>query len=289
MDLLYLEDYWDNDALKAEFNRFLNEIFRLDLSKWDRMGYWDRRFRPFSYFDGDRMVANVCVYSLDMTVAGKACRAAQVSSVATAPDYQRRGLSLDLMNRAIAWARDAHDFHFLFADQEAIPFYRKCGFRTVDEHKTRLTVSGRRAEPGLQKLDLENQRHRELIVNAARERTPVSDRLGVVNWRLFMFWCSYYLKDQIHYMADLDVLVLFERKGEVVTVSDIVGKNIPDFATIYRCISAETDKAVEFLFIPDRLGLNKVERVPVPENGCHLLGDFPLEGEPFIFPLTCHA
>jgi len=289
MDLAYREDYWDDSTQKAEFNRFLKKIFNLDLSLWDEKGYWDRKFRPFSYFDGDKMVSNVCVYSMNMTVESRPCRVAQISSVATDPNYQRRGLSRDLMLKAMDWAREAHDFFFLFADEEAIPFYRKCGFRPVDEYKARLAVSGRRAVPGAEKLDLKNGRHLGLISDIAANRLPVSELLGVTNRRLFMFWCFYFLKDNIYYVSDLDLLVLYERREEVVTVSDIVGKNIPAFTDIYPYIASENDRAVEFLFMPDRLKLHHPDWVKVTENGTHLSGDFPLETGKFIFPLTAHA
>jgi hypothetical protein len=50
------------------------------------------------------------------------------------------------------------------------------------------------------------------------------------------------------------------------------------------------DRAVDFLFMPDRLELpERVERIEVIANGTHLSGKFPLADSPFIFPLTSHA
>ncbi len=289
MTLTYREDFWDNAAQKAEFVRLLIDMFNVDLSLWDKKGLWDRRFRPFAYFDGAKIASNVCVYSMDMTVARRRCRAAQISSVATSPEYQRRGLSRDLMEKAMAWARDTHDFFFLFADDDAFPFYRKCGFRRIDEYKARIAVSGRRPIAGVRKLNVENGTDLKLADDLARRRAPVSELLGVTNHRLFMFWLLGYLNENAFYIEEEDLLVLCERKGEVLTVTDIVGTNIPTFSDIYPYIAAETDRAVEFLFVPDNLKLNKPDWVKVTRNGLHLLGDFPLENNNFIFPLTSHA
>ena len=135
MNLTYRENYWDSLPLKQEFICFLTQLFGLDLSLWDEMGFWDNQYRPFSYFDDKALVANVCLYSMDMTIQGEQCRVAQISAVGTAAEYRRQGLSFKLMQKAIEWAADKHDFFFLFADDDAYPLYKKSGFQKVDEYK----------------------------------------------------------------------------------------------------------------------------------------------------------
>lgn len=289
MSLSYREDYWDFLELKKQFISFLIQIHGLDLSLWDEMGFWDQKYRPFSYFDGDSLVSSVCIYSMDMTIHGQKRLVAQVSAVGTLPEYRRRGLNLQLTQKAMDWARVNHDFFYLFADEEALPFYKKCGFRQVDEHKASVSVSGGIARPGADKLDIRRKDHLELIYRLASEREPVSGVLGVSNKRLLMFWCLYFLADNIYFITDLDVLILYKRDNELVTVFDIVGKNVPAFSEVYPYICAETDKTIEFLFMVDKLNLGTFNQVRVEDNGTHLLGDFPLESGKFIFPYTAHA
>jgi GNAT superfamily N-acetyltransferase len=289
MGLLYREDYWDVPELKKQFISFLIRIHGLDLSLWDDMGFWDQKYRPFSYFDGDTLVSSVCIYSMDMTIRGKRRSVAQVSAVGTLPEYRRRGLNLALTQKAVEWARANHDFFFLFADNGAFPFYEKCGFRLVEEHKATVSVSGGAARPGADKLDVERKDHIELIYRLASDREPVSDVLGVSNKRLLMFWCLYYLADHIYYIAELDILVMFKRDDGLVTVFDIVGKSVPMFSEVYPYICAENDETIEFLFIVDKLNLGTFDLVRVKGNGTHLLGEFPLESREFIFPYTAHA
>lgn len=289
MDLTYREAYWDDAALKAEFIRFLDRTHNLNLTAWDRAGFWDPKYRPFSYFEGDRLVANVCVHSMKMTANGRRCRVAQVSAVGTQPEYRRRGLNLKLTERAIAWAQDSHEFFFLFADEEAFPFYQKCGFRRVEEFKPRLALGGKQAIAGEIKMNWDQEDHRGRIIAMAGNRAPVSNELGVSNLRLFLFWCLYFLKDNIYYIPDLDVLVLYKREGDVLTVCDIVGEHIPAFSDIYPYISKPSDRAVEFLFMPDRLNLGPHDWAKTRANGTHVLGELPFEHTEFIFPLTAHA
>ena len=289
MNLSYSEDYWDFPELKKEFISFLIQIHGLDLSFWDEMGFWDRKYRPFSYFDGDSPISSVCIYSMDMTIRGQKRLVAQVSAVGTLPEYRRRGLNLELTQKAMDWARVNHDFFFLFADEEAFPFYKKCGFRQVGEYKASVSVSGGIARPSADKLDIRRKDHVELIYRLANNREPVSDVLGVSNKRLFMFWCLYFLADHIYYIAELDILILYKRDNELVTVFDIVGKSVPAFSEVYSYICAESDETVEFLFMVDKLKLGSFDQVRVEDNGTHLLGDFLLESSKFIFPYTAHA
>jgi len=118
----------------------------------------------------------------------------------------------------------------------------------------------------------------------------VSDILGANNANLFMYWCLYGLSDSIYHIDDLDIIVLYKRAGDLLTIFDVVGRKVPEFAQIYPYISGESDRAVEFRFMVDRLGLKNFEQeAVVQDNGTHLMGNFPLEGTEFLFPFTAQA
>jgi len=290
MELTFREDYWDDQQAKESLIRFLYDIHNLDLTLWDERGLWDRKYRPFSFFDGDRVVSNVCIYTMDMVVAGRECRVAQVSGVGTHPDYRRKGLSSELTRRAMEWAQPKHDFFYLFADEEAFSLYARFGFRNVIEHKTVLAVEGREAVPGAEKLNIDSPDHFQFIYRKAAEREAVSDTLGIKNKRLLMFWCLYFLRDEIHYINDLDIIVMFSRESGIVTVSDVVGSQIPPFADIYPYISDPADREVHFLFMVDKMNLIDARPVALDgSNGTHLCGDFPLGDSEFILPRTSQA
>lgn len=289
MKLSYKENYWESRELKVEFTSFLKRIHGVDLSLWDKLGFWDDLYRPFSYFDGNSLVANVCLYSMEMTIQGKRCFVAQISGVGTLPDYRRRGLSFDLTQKAMDWARNNHDLFYLFADNEAAGFYQKCGFRRIDEYKACLSVTGKDAQPGAVMLDLKTKNDLELIYRLAVERTPVSDVLGVSNSKLFMFWCLLDFENCIHYISELNLLVIFKRSKGLLTIYDIVGATIPSFTTIYPYISSKTDEKIEFLFMVDKLDLGSYDLIKVDDNGTHILDDFPVEPSQFILPFTAHA
>lgn len=290
MNPTFRENYASDLALKRKFIEFLIHIHRLDLSLWDKTGFWDANHRPFSYFEGDKLIASLSVYSMDMTINRQRCRVAQISGVGTLEEYRRRGLNFELTQKALEWARPRHDFFYLFADLDAEPFYAKCGFRKVLEYKPRFVISGATTSGVAEKLDMNNEKHRDLIYRIASERAPVSDILGVHTPKLFMFWCLYFLKDNVYYIREIDTLVLFERKDGVLTIFDVVGRAVPDFGQLYPYICDDSDTAVEFEFMPDKMNMGTPPKlIPAESNGTHLMGEFPLENQEFLFPLTAHA
>ena len=137
---------------------------------------------------------------------------------------------------------------------------------------------------------MQNPEHLKLVYRIASEREPVSDLLGVSNPKLLLFWCLYALRDQVHYIEELDTLILFKRENGRLTVFDIVAATMPTLAELFPYICAEGDQTIDFLFMPDKLNLGeRVDRIKIESNGTHILGSFPFDGARFIFPFTAHA
>ena len=90
-----------------------------------------------------------------------------------------------------------------------------------------------------------------------------------------MFWCLYDVREFVYHIPELDLLVIHKHEEGVLTVYDAIGRRIPPFADFYPFISDPGDQAVEFLFMTDKLGLDRAELVEVTGNGTHLMGQFP--------------
>lgn len=290
MNLTFKTNFWNDEKLRKELIRFVKQIHNLDLTQWDQFGYWDKNYRPFSYFDGPRMVANACLYSMKMRVGGQDCQVAQISGVGVDPAYRGRGLAYELNLRAIDWAEEKHDFYYLFADSEAFRLYEKCGFRPVEEQKPVVSVEGFLPTGTIRQLNMNDPDDRDLIYGRALKRVPVSNQWGVNNPKLLMFWALYFLKEHIYYVNELDLVIMMARREGRLTVHDLIGESIPSFETIYPLIASPEEREVEFMFMPDRLGIGQCEWESLgPEAGTHLRGSCPVESGPFIIPMTARA
>jgi GNAT superfamily N-acetyltransferase len=288
-NLTFRSDYWADPPARRAFKEFLLAIHGLDLTLWEEKGFWDENYRAFSLFDGDRVVSSVCLYSVDMTLAGTQCRVGQFSGVGTLPPYRRRGLARWLTQEALERTSAAHAGYFLFADDDALTFYQRCGFAPVAETGVSLAVVPSRPRAGLRKLDARDDRNLELIYRVACERSPVSTTLGAWNPKLLMFHCLYALRENVYSIDDLDVVVLFKTEGERLDLLDVVGRRVPSFAELHPYLARNDQREVRFHFVTDKLEITPTGRWSPSGNNAHIRGPFVLPGPERIFPATAHA
>ncbi|MCP4251572.1 MAG: GNAT family N-acetyltransferase [bacterium] len=287
MSLLLRTEYWDDLAARTAFKEFLVTIHGLDLSEWEAAGYWDYAYTPFSFFDGETVVSNVCVYSLEAVINGQPARAAQLSGVGTLPPWRRRGLNRRLTERAMEWARDAHQVVFLFADEGAVPFYNACGFTPLAEFVEVAEVRPVACKAGATKLDPGKKEHRDRIHGYAERRSPASDRFSVLSPKLFAFHGLQSLRNRIYEISDLECLVCYARANGRLKIFDIVSESVPSFERVYPYIACDGDAEVEFHFHTDKLGLENT-------RARRLYGNHPFVKRPIpiarpVFPFTCRA
>ena len=159
--------------------RLLLDIFDVDVSPIDAFGLADPTYRAFSYLDAAGcVVANAATFTLKLIIAGKRVHAMGIQSVATRPEWRRRGLSHDLLQRALRWCDASARLTFLMT---AIPaFYEPMGFRIVPQfaYVGDAPAVAHRA-PGCRRLDLNADQDCRLLVRVLRHRVPVSARFAV--------------------------------------------------------------------------------------------------------------
>ncbi len=83
--LQFLSAYCADPGPRRALMALLAAVHGPDLSEFDRLGFWDPEYRPYSFADGDRVVANFSVFPLPIRRAGRAVAAGGMSSVATLP------------------------------------------------------------------------------------------------------------------------------------------------------------------------------------------------------------
>lgn len=282
-------DYWHDSVARAAFIRFIEKIHRVNFTLWEATGYWDNLYRPFSLFQGEELISNVCIYSMAAVVNGRRCQVAQVSGVGTLPEWRKRGLNRELTTLAIEWARHDHAFAFLFADDDAIPFYRKCGFRPVRDHAERVGANAITPRAGLVKMDLvKSQEQRDLLFAMAQEREMISNRFGNITPRLVMYHALYGLRNCAYHLGELGVFLFMKRTEKRTIVFDIIGSDIPPFEILAPYLATEWTEEFEFRFHTDKLGIKEPTLSELPGSNAHLWGECAL-GPSIAFPETCHA
>ncbi len=279
--------YWDDVRALSAFKAFAYRIHGLDFSEYESRGFWDAAYTPFSLFDGDTVVASVCIYSLDAVVDGARTRVAQISGVGTLPQWRRKGLNRRLTTIGLEWAEERHDGVFLFSNPDAIHFWEKCGFKAIEEFVETTPAPRLPRCDGATLLDPGRVQDLERIYEYAKTRAPVSERFSVLNAKLVMFHVLHGLRDCVVELPDLNCLVLCERAPGVLKIYDIVGRQIPRFDELYPYLANEADRVVEFHFFADKLSLKHRSTKRLKGNNPFVRAGFQVENH--VFPYTSRS
>ena len=287
MEPVLRSDYWNDAKARAAFKKFILGIHGLDFTEWEAHGYWDTAYRPFSLFHGDEIVSSVCLYELNAWIDGKPAHLGQFSGVGTLPDWRRRGLARRLSETALENAGARLDGIYLFADEEAIPFYESTGFRALDNSLEFVEPALARRREGARRLDPAEKGDLDHIFDNAGRRAPVSDRYSVLSPKLLIFHVLYLLRDAVWEIPALDCLILARRKKGVLEIFDILAERVPKFEEFYPYLADPGDKEVRFHFHADKLGLPRRGMRLLKEMHCYVRGDFPVARP--VFPFTSRA
>lgn len=288
MQLAFRSRYWNDPHARSAFIRFIHAIHHVDFGEWEAAGYWDDDYIPFSFFAGERVVANVCIYTMPAIVNGERCKVAQVSGVGTDPEYRLQGLNRRLHEKALGWALQEHRFAFLFADTDAMPFYAKLGFSGVVDQAPFLRLPGTAPREGLEPLDLRQSSVRAAVYELACARAPVSHVFANFNPKLVMYHALYGLREHAFRIAELQAVVFVRRQGSRVVVYDVLARELPRFDALYPYLTTGAEEEFEFRFPTDLLQPGPVHLRAVAGSNAHVMGPVADVGR-WTFPFTAHA
>jgi GNAT superfamily N-acetyltransferase len=291
-NLQFRRGYYNDPALRAGLNTLVHEVFGgLDFTPWNDLGYAFEEYTPFSYFDGDRVVANVSASPMNLFVGGEQVAAMQIGTVATLEEFRGQGLIRSLTQRALEHWKVTHPLTFLFANETTSNFYQQFGFRRVIEHGfTAPAPSLGPPKVPARKLSLDHIPDRVLLRRLADWRSPVSHKLGVYDqtW-LLLFHAAVAHPKHLTYIEPLDVAVISVARESTLRLIDVIGETIPPLREIYPYVGSHKINSIEFGFTPELMGVNNMVSTASDDSLFFVRGPFGIEGERFLFPLTGQA
>jgi len=286
-----INDYKDNEKYRESFNELAKLVFGLDFSQWYEKGCWNDQYSCYSYFDGEKVIANASISKMTVAVKGKDYRAIQVGTVMTHPDYRHKGLARKLMNDIIDKYEKHYDFIYLFANETVLDFYPKFGFSRVQESRYFINADSlqKKSNITIRKLDVENSNDLSLLKLFAKEKMPSSSVLDVKdNESLLMFYFIIAFPNSIYFIEDKDVIVLFEKEDEELHLFDVVSRSKIDVIEVLSYITTPDVKRIIFHFIPDCQNLES-EVIETEDDVLFIRPMIKFETERPLFPLTSHS
>lgn len=126
MELVF--DYIRNDALRHQLNALTRKTFGFDFEKWVANGYYEGDYIPYSFVENGKMLSNVSANRMRFLQNGVERNYIQIGTVMTDEVHRNKGLARRLIEYVVAEYKDKCDGIYLFANLEALGFYRKTGF-----------------------------------------------------------------------------------------------------------------------------------------------------------------
>ncbi|MGG0821430.1 GNAT family N-acetyltransferase [Paenibacillus turicensis] len=277
-EFTFVKNYKNNETLRKSFFELAKRTFDISFEDWYEQGFWGEGYIPFSFVEGEKVIANASVNVLELVINGEKKKAIQIGTVMTHPDYQKKGLSANLMNKVIEEFENKVDFMYLFANETVLEFYPKFGFKAVEEHifsidfpfdfptdssmsLTNVTTPtpSPLAQASIRKLDVCQAEDLRLITKFASERLPVSQRFGTNNTKgIVMYYCLNVFSDHIYYLENEDVIAIFNKENNHMDIFDIISINEMNESNIQNILATiggnDTVKAT-FHFTPDYKGI----------------------------------
>lgn len=269
--------YRDDEALRKSFIQLAADIFGLDFTNWHEHGYWGERYIPFSYAEGEQVVANVSVNELDLVIDRKSHKALQIGTVMTHPQYRNKGLSANLMNHVLDEYEGKYDFMYLFANDSVLDFYPKFGFEQVEEHQYSTKALTGTDPLTLRKLRIPEDL--EMVEKFIYTRVPVSNAFATANSAgITMYHVLTVFTDHLYYYPEADAILIFTRENGTVQLYDVISTvplNTKDIISSF----GDTD-TIQFHFTPDQSDL-PCQHEPFKRDGAL----FVRKGSRFEIPL----
>ncbi|WP_342424470.1 GNAT family N-acetyltransferase [Paenibacillus sp. FSL E2-0178] len=251
-NLQFVCNYKDRESLRNSFFALAADTFELELERWYEQGFWGERYIPYSYAEGNRVIANVSVNLLELIIKGVKFRAVQLGTVMTHPDYRGQGLSARLMNKVLEDYGQQCEFMYLFANDTVLDFYPKFGFHPVEEQLFSMNCPpGSAGSAGIRKLDLSISRDLSLVSTFAAQRQPVSERLGVSGTDgLLMFYCLNVFSGNLYYLEDEEVIAICRQESGRLEIYDLISTKPIAVREIAMKLTDSVTKTIVFHFTP---------------------------------------
>lgn len=263
----------------------LTDIFGLDVAPLKTIDLFEPTYRSFSYLDKEgSCIANVSAINVPLFLSGKPVKAMGIQSVATRPSYRHRGLSRDLLGRALAWCEERSDLILLHT---SIPdFYLPFGFCAVQEHFFAGEPPEAVGEACAYKLSWESKKDRDLLRGMLLTRNSLSSIASICGLPgMFVLNAMGTEGLSLYHLPALQVIVALQHKEDgTLCLLDIVGQKMPTLSQILGALDCAPQR-IETHFPSDLLEWKGTETPCQKKNVLMVRGDLDV-GCSFMFQPT---
>ncbi len=287
----FVSNYRDDERIRESFNELTDKTYGFNFRKWFDNGHWNNKYIPYSLLDGDRVVANVSVNIMDFIVLGERKMLIQLGTVMTDESYRGQGLIKFLLNKVIEEWEDKCDFIYLFANDTVLNFYPKFGFKKYNQYQCSLEFSKVRSSEKIRKLNIDDDNDRNTIIRILNNRKSLAKLDNINNTSLVMFYCIDFMKNNIYYIEEYDVIAICEYNKNEMILLDLFSDKDMNLEKIINALIKNDTKKVVLGFTPKDSSLYKEELINDENDTLFIRSkkDTIFNEKKLMFPLLSHA
>lgn len=287
----FIKQYKDNSKFRKNFNELALKIYDINFETWYESGYWQDRYIPYSIADGNQVIANVSVNVMDFEVLGEKKIFIQLGTVMTEPKYRNLGLIRFLMEKIIDEWKDKCDLIYLFANDTVLDFYPKFGFNKAEEYQYSKSLRYNKSNISFEKLNLDDRNQRNFVYDKIKSSVSYSKLFMKNDMDLIMFYCIGFLKENIYYIKDLDVIVFAEFIEDSLMVIGIFGTSYIELDNIINVMANENINKIVLGFTPKDESSYDINLYDEDGTTLFVFGEKMnlFKENKFIFSPICHA
>lgn len=261
-----------------------------NIARCEQIGFsWPSR--PFVKEIEGEVISHVGFLDYPVLINGKKHAIGALHAICTKEAHRHSGIASGLIQEAITWAKERCECLLLFTE---IPeFYKRLGFRTIQEHRFHMPCPHPKGSRGL--LPLTSPQDDALFMRSFRERSPLSGHVWMADYgqiapynALFATYPAYW---SLYYSPVFDGLLSCVIKDNALHLFDIIAKKIPSLDMILDHLPSAIEE-VYFYFSPDLITTSCDCKPLICDNTMadfsgYLMayGNWPEEAAPFMISL----
>lgn len=252
----FITNYMTNAEKRGMLNGLTRRIFGFDFENWVSGGYFEGDYIPFSFEVDGKIISNASANIMHFIQNGTRRKYIQIGTVMTDEAYRNRGLAADLIRRITERYSGECDGFYLFANLNALDFYRKQGFTEGMQYRYSLRpeVFLNSSRGGFVKLDPSDKGTAKKYLEAVRG-SAVNSALEQTNkFGLQLFYTAGL--DNVYYDPELDCFVVMEPDSTSLVLQSVVStKRVPLLEVAARLPSGYDSVSLGFVPLPEDISI----------------------------------
>ncbi|MFO1444990.1 GNAT family N-acetyltransferase [Bacillus sp. Bva_UNVM-123] len=291
-NLSYKTNYSSDVTEREKLYHLFESVFGIHsgtLRDFSNKGLWNDNYIPYTYFNGDKAVANVSAFPLAMIINGELKNCMGIQSVMTDPDYRKNGLMKVLVQKMLNDIDHTSEGAFLFTSSPQL--YTPFGFKEVKQYyfKKEFNQQSIKQKYSLRKLEpLTDSIHLKMLADVFKKRQHLSTVFAPLSYLECLYFNLYdpWIYERLYFIEELKLIIVFEVQDGILRMYDVIGESIPSLEEVCSCIPYNFH-SIEFYFNPDSFALDDIMAIEFKtENTLMARGLFQLEKGFFMMPLT---